>query len=1554
MLHEQSQNSMIRFKFRDSMSALPSLESLKAFAGDRSHACAPVIKSVVLPADYDPTIAFARLRRGEDSFCFIHGETHVFGTEPSAVIRLRSPEQKREGDFLAGTAEGNIVEATQSVLASIKVPEQFRHQTISECNGTVFGFIGFDAIRTFEPHVCKAGMPPKDVLQMPEAVMFVCTSLLVVQGDTMHIMAMCPLEEDCLASNYDIALKRIAELEERITATTDAPTFRDYDGPLSGGVGESNWGSEGYKSHVRFLRERIIVGDMVQTVPSHRLCVETPAHPFNVWCTMRRVSPSLYSYYVECKGGIVIVGASPELLVSVKNGMHCETHPIAGTRKRGIDDAHDELLKADLLADEKERAEHVMLVDLGRNDLNRVCNNVTVPRLMQVDYFSHVMHIVSQVTGTLRPGLTGLDAFRSVFPAGTVSGAPKLQAVEHIYTREGERRGLYAGALGFFDLSGCDTHTCIAIRTLMWLGPKKCYAQAGGGIVLDSNEEDEYQETVAKMNGVMTSVRRCEEDGLHQSGEHAPVLEVSSISAAHNALFRFINCTPSAAAPQAPIASRYEKGCVLLVDNYDSFTWNLYQFLSRRHKVIVVRNDEVTAEECVLLEPSHVVIGPGPCSPAEAGICANVIRAFAGKVPVLGVCMGMEVMTIVYGGEIVVLPEIKHGKTSAVVHDGMGLYSNITQGIHATRYHSLGALAANIAAKCPDLEVSSCTEDGGVVMGLRHRKFVMEGVQFHPESIKTDQGGVIFENFLSWTGGVWPEKDGVSGPPTSILQKIVSLRRKDVDKFVELPVLNLAPAISLRDAVAGASPQLGVVAEVKRASPSKGAIGGENVDAGTLAQRYAGIPGVVGVSVLTEPRFFKGALKDLVDARAVLGPNVAILRKDFVFCEYQLREARAYGADSVLLIVAILTEVELTTLIAQSRDLGMEPLVEAANEYELERAIRSGAKLIGVNARDLHTFQVSVPGACRLIESAKDSGVTMMGLSGVSDRHHMQKYERSGASGCIIGEHLMKCAHVGREMARLLGHCEPPLVKVCGICSVSDATWAAESGADVLGLIFAPASKRVLTIDQAQPIVDSVRKSFPNVKLAGVFANQSAEEVQKIHDALKLDILQYSKGEAVYCPKQVQVWQAVHVEPGAESIVLASSVPDGVVPLFDTASAIGGGTGQSFDWKVLAGVQGPFILAGGLSAGNVALAVRTTGCWAVDVCSRVEKEPRIKDPELVSRFVRAAAHIAVRPLRSIVATLVRGEPVSPDEVAEAVLFTTKGATPAQIGALLVALATRLDIQHDPRVLLAVRHRLMDYAASFSVGSNLDDELVLDIVGTGGDGHDTFNVSTAASLLVSRLGLSNVVVAKHGNRSSSGKCGSADFIEALGEQPMTVRGAEEALDKSGFGFLFAPAFHPAMAAVKAARKEIGVSTIFNLLGVLLNPAKPTHMVLGVAKRDLGFVYVKVLRRLGIKGLVVSAENGLDEISPCGGTWVWRIEEDEPSLLYPKDFGLDQEHALESVAGGMPAENAQRWRELAKDKALSDWVCMNAGAALVALGVCKTFAEGTLRARAGIPK
>jgi anthranilate synthase component 1 len=270
----------------------------------------------------------------------------------------------------------------------------------------------------------------------------------------------------------------------------------------------SNHGREGYMGMVDRIKEYVVAGDVIQVVPSHRLERRTAVHPFNLYRQMRTVNPSPYMFYLDLDG-FQVVGASPELLVKVVNGTVIN-HPIAGTRRRGKTPEEDEAIAAEMLADEKERAEHIMLVDLGRNDVGRVAvpGTVKVDSLMHVERFGHVMHIVSHVSGKLAEGKTRFDAFRSIFPAGTLSGAPKVRAMEIIGELEGERRGVYGGAVGYASFDG-SLDTCIGIRTIL-VKDGVAYLQAGGGIVYDSDPAAEYEETVNKFGSPMRAIDLAE------------------------------------------------------------------------------------------------------------------------------------------------------------------------------------------------------------------------------------------------------------------------------------------------------------------------------------------------------------------------------------------------------------------------------------------------------------------------------------------------------------------------------------------------------------------------------------------------------------------------------------------------------------------------------------------------------------------------------------------------------------------------------------------------------------------------------------------------------------------------------------------------------------------------------------------------------------------------------------------------------------------------------------------------------------------------------------
>lgn len=272
---------------------------------------------------------------------------------------------------------------------------------------------------------------------------------------------------------------------------------------------ESNFDREDYLEGVKKAKEYIRAGDIFQVVPSQRLSTETSAPPFNIYRALRVINPSPYMFYLRM-GNLNLVGSSPEVMVRVEN-RRITVRPIAGTRRRGETPEEDQELTRELLSDPKERAEHVMLVDLGRNDVGRVAkfNTVRLDEVMTIEKYSHVMHIVSNVSGELRDDADALDALRACLPAGTLSGAPKVRAMEIIDELEPTKRGPYGGAVGYFDFSG-NMDTCIAIRTVVMDG-RKAYVQAGGGVVSDSLPENEYEETLNKAKALLRAIQIAEE-----------------------------------------------------------------------------------------------------------------------------------------------------------------------------------------------------------------------------------------------------------------------------------------------------------------------------------------------------------------------------------------------------------------------------------------------------------------------------------------------------------------------------------------------------------------------------------------------------------------------------------------------------------------------------------------------------------------------------------------------------------------------------------------------------------------------------------------------------------------------------------------------------------------------------------------------------------------------------------------------------------------------------------------------------------------------------------
>ena len=315
---------------------------------------------------------------------------------------------------------------------------------------------------------------------------------------------------------YDDARQRVDRIVQQLSVSDDQLEFADIDTNSEVSLDyESNFSQEDFENAVRKCVEYIRAGDIFQVVLSQRLAVTLKTSPFEIYRTLRVVNPSPFMFFLRSPG-VTLVGSSPEIMCRVVDGQ-ITVRPLAGTRPRGATPAEDQQLGEELLADPKERAEHVMLVDLGRNDVGRVSRygSVTLSDVMVIERYSHVMHITSNVTGQLRDEFDALDALKASLPAGTVSGAPKVRAMQIIDDLEPHRRGPYAGAVGYFDYGG-NMDTCIALRTLVVQGDT-AYVQAGAGIVADSVPEKEYQETLSKARGLLKAIALSEERGDRES-----------------------------------------------------------------------------------------------------------------------------------------------------------------------------------------------------------------------------------------------------------------------------------------------------------------------------------------------------------------------------------------------------------------------------------------------------------------------------------------------------------------------------------------------------------------------------------------------------------------------------------------------------------------------------------------------------------------------------------------------------------------------------------------------------------------------------------------------------------------------------------------------------------------------------------------------------------------------------------------------------------------------------------------------------------------------------
>jgi anthranilate synthase component 1 len=474
----------------------PSLEEVRELA--RDHSLIP-IRETQIDDVQTPVSAFLKLR----------GERGGAGGAREPAFLLESAEQGRVGRYsYIGVRPHKVLrwslgDPGDPYRLAAEELARFRPAAIPGLppfSGGAVGVFAYDLVRTVEP----LGEPNPDPIGIPDLALMLTDALVCFDHfkHTVTVLANVHAGDD-LDASYAKAAATIAEVRRRLAGPIPLvapPPLEDRVVPAF----ESNMTREQFEGNVARIIEYIYAGDAYQVVPSQRWSAPVPVDAFSIYRGLRAVNPSPYMYFLDF-GDFEIAGASPEPLITV-SGDHVSTRPIAGTRPRGATAEEDRLMAEELLADPKERAEHVMLVDLGRNDIGRVCSygTVEVEEFMAVENYSHVMHIVSSVTGTLRPGIGALDALRSVLPAGTLSGAPKVRAMQIIDELEPVKRGGYGGAIGWVSYTG-DLDTCIHIRTVV-LKDGIAHVQAGGGTVADARPDYEFRESEAKARAVLDAI----------------------------------------------------------------------------------------------------------------------------------------------------------------------------------------------------------------------------------------------------------------------------------------------------------------------------------------------------------------------------------------------------------------------------------------------------------------------------------------------------------------------------------------------------------------------------------------------------------------------------------------------------------------------------------------------------------------------------------------------------------------------------------------------------------------------------------------------------------------------------------------------------------------------------------------------------------------------------------------------------------------------------------------------------------------------------------------
>lgn len=485
--------------------------SLKEFTGlARKGNLIPVYEEVHF--DWEtPISAFRKIDVGDFSFLLESveggekwGRYSFLGSRPSHLFRSRGEEFEilKDGKIWQ---KGKAEDPLRVLEAFLRRFQPASHDSLPRFFGGAVGYVNYDIVRSFEEIPDLHLRDPS----LYDCCFMITDTLLVFDNLKQKIKVISnvfldgsrPLEEA-----YREAEEKIAEIGVRLQSPSHPPSGGKSSSPLPL---QSNQSREEFMERVEKAKEYIQAGDVIQVVLSQRFSADLRSDPFHTYRALRSINPSPYLFYLKMED-VVLLGASPEVMVRLE-GRQIELRPLAGTRRRGRTREEDLEMEKDLLSDEKERAEHIMLVDLGRNDVGRVAQvgSVEVTELMGVERYSHVMHIVSHIRGYLAEGKNAFDVFRAAFPAGTVSGSPKIRAMEIIEELEPGRRGPYAGAVGYFSFSG-NMDTCITIRSIL-IKDGRAYLQVGAGIVADSEPEKEFEETINKGQAIFRAIQQAEE-----------------------------------------------------------------------------------------------------------------------------------------------------------------------------------------------------------------------------------------------------------------------------------------------------------------------------------------------------------------------------------------------------------------------------------------------------------------------------------------------------------------------------------------------------------------------------------------------------------------------------------------------------------------------------------------------------------------------------------------------------------------------------------------------------------------------------------------------------------------------------------------------------------------------------------------------------------------------------------------------------------------------------------------------------------------------------------